>query len=310
MTATEGMLDGSRYARCIQSSKRVRWDIDEDVIRGRRFDAAHKFLPDGLSLADGFTTLSPDERRFVSQIQGRTYANIFGLVERFINAKVLELSHDHALGDQEAVEALVGFSAEELKHQTLFRRIDAMVGEVLPDGYRFDIDPNTVAHAVLGKCTWAVLVLTLDIELFTQLHYRRSIDPDAELSELYKDVFLHHWKEECQHAILDELELARHDATLAAEERERAVDEFIELVAAVDGILKAQSAADAGYFVANCGRAVGADEARSIEAAFLAAYRWQYIHSGARHPHFAKVLSGLITESQGQRIQAALATLH
>jgi len=60
MTATEGMLDGSPYARCIQSSKRVRWDIDEDVIRGRRFDAAHKFLPDGLSLADGFTTLSLD----------------------------------------------------------------------------------------------------------------------------------------------------------------------------------------------------------------------------------------------------------
>jgi len=185
-----------------------------------------------------------------------------------------------------------------------------MVGEVLPDGYRFDIDPDAVARVVLGKCTWAVLVLTLDIELFTQAHYRQSIDPDAEPSELYKDVFLCHWKEECQHAILDELELARHDATLMAKGRDRAVDEFIELVAAVDGILKAQSAADAGYFVANCGRAVGADEARSIEAAFLAAYRWQYIHSGARHPHFAKVLSGLITESQGQRIQAALATLH
>ena len=47
MTATNGMPDDSRYARCIQSSKRVHWDIDEDVIRGRRFDAAHKFLPDG-----------------------------------------------------------------------------------------------------------------------------------------------------------------------------------------------------------------------------------------------------------------------
>lgn len=269
-----------------------------------------KFLPDGLSLADGFKTLSPDERRFVSQIQGRTYANVFGLVERFINAKILELSHDHALGDQEAVEALVRFSDEELKHQTLFRRIDAMVGEVLPDGYRFDIDPNAVARAVLGKCTWAVLVLTLDIELFTQLHYRRSIDPDTELSELYKDVFLHHWKEECQHAILDEQELASHDATLTAEERDRAVDEFIELVAAVDGILRAQSAADAGYFVAHCGRLVHADEARAIEVAFLTAYRWQYIHSGAKHPHFVKVLSGLITESHGQRIEAALATLH
>jgi hypothetical protein len=246
----------------------------------------------------------------VSQIQGRTYANIFGLVERFINAKVLELSRDHALGDQIVVEALVRFSDEELKHQALFRRIDAMVGEVLPGGYRFDFNPNTVARTVLGKSTWAVLALTLDIELFTQAHYRQSIDPDAELSELFKDVFLYHWKEECQHALLDELEFLRHDAALTAEERDRSVDDFIGLVAALDGILQTQAAADAGYFVANCGRTVKANEARAIEAAFLAAYRWQYIHSGARHPYFGKVLNGLITETQGQRIQAALATLH
>ena len=310
MIAPERILESSRYARCIESSKRVRWDIDEDVIRGRRFDTAHKFLPDGLSLTNGFTTLTPGERRFVSQIQGRTYANVFGLVERFINAKVLELSRDHALGDQIVVEALVRFSDEELKHQALFRRIDAMVGEVLPGGYRFDFNPNTVARTVLGKSTWAVLALTLDIELFTQAHYRQSIDPDAELSELFKDVFLYHWKEECQHALLDELEFLRHDAALTAEERDRSVDDFIGLVAALDGILQTQAAADAGYFVANCGRTVKADEARAIEVAFLAAYRWQYIHSGARHPYFGKVLNGLITETQGQRIQAALATLH
>jgi hypothetical protein len=309
MNAISKISESERYARCVQTSKRVRWDIDEDVIRGRRFEAAHKFLPDGLCLADAFTTLRADEKRFVSQIQGRTYANIFGLVERFINAKILELSHEHWFGDQVALEALVRFSDEELKHQALFRRIDAMIGDVLPDGYRFDVDPNNVAHAVLGKSTWAVLALTLDIELFTQLHYRQSIEPDAELSDLFKDVFLYHWKEESQHAILDELEWVRHDAGLTAEQRARAVDEFIELVAAVDGILQVQAKADAGYFAAKCGRAVEATEARAIEAAFLKAYRWQYVHSGAQHPQFGKVLSSLITESQGQRIQAALATL-
>jgi hypothetical protein len=151
--------------------------------------------------------------------------------------------------------------------------------------------------------------LTLDIELFTQLHYRQSIEPDDELSELFKDVFLYHWKEESQHAILDELEWKRHDAGLTADERDRAVDEFIELVGAVDGVLQAQAAADAGYFVANCGRVVGEEEADAIKAGFLKAYRWQYIHSGAAHPTFAKVLSGMITEDQGRRIQAALATL-
>jgi hypothetical protein len=297
------------YERTIVASKRVAWDLEDDVIRGRRFDVAEKFLPDGLSLIDGFETLSPDERRFVSQIQGRTYANVFGLVERFINAKVLELGRDHALDDQAAVEALGRFSAEELKHQHLFRRIEAMLGEVMPAGYRFDFDPDAIAHVVLGKSTWSVLALTLDIELFTQLHYKQSIDADPRLSALFRDVFRYHWMEESQHAILDELELVRHDGTLTAAARDQGVDDLIALVAAVDGILRGQAAADARYFVAACGRPVGDGEARAIEAAFLAAYRWQYIHSGVQHPRFGEVLGRLITDAQGARIQAALATL-
>src|SRR5689334_22870671 len=170
--------DTERYARCIQASRSVRWDIESDVIRGRSFKVSDKYLPDGLSLVQELTSFSDHEKRLVSQIQGRTYANIFGLVERFINAKVLELSEDHWFGDQVALEALVRFSDEELKHQALFRLVDAKIGDVLPTGYRFDVDHNAVAHAVLGKSTWAVLALTLDIELFTQLHYRQSIDAD------------------------------------------------------------------------------------------------------------------------------------
>ena len=56
----------------------------------------------------------------------------------------------------------------------------------MPAGYRFDFDPNAVADVVLGKSTWAVLALTLDIELFTQQHYRKSIDPDPALSPLFR----------------------------------------------------------------------------------------------------------------------------
>jgi hypothetical protein len=307
--ATVTTAESQRYARSVASSKRVRWEIDKDVIRGRRFDSAQKFLPDGLSLARQFPGLSASEQRFVSQIQGRTYANIFGLVERFINAKVLELSHAHWFGDQVALEALVRFSDEELKHQELFRRIDAIAGEVLPAGYRFDINGNDVARAVLGKSTWAVLALTLHIEIFTQLHYTQSIEPDADLSDLFKDVFLYHWKEESQHAILDELELVRHDAEITVEQRARAVEEFIELVGAVDGILRAQASSDAHYFVTACGRTIPESEARAIEAAFLKAYRWQYILSGAAHPQFLKVLTSLITREQGEQIGAALAAL-
>ena len=247
-------VDSARYAKCVEVSKRIRWDIDADVIRGREFDFTNKFLPDGLSFVDRLPFLDADERRLLSQIQGRTYANIFGLVERFISAKILEVSHDHWLGDQIALEALVRFTDEELKHQELFRRIETMIGAGMPAGYTFVPRPNDVAAAVLRKSTWSVLALTCLIELFTQVHYRASIDPDTELSPLFKDVFLFHWKEESQHAILDELEWVRENAKLTPQERDAAVDDLIALVGAVDGILQVQSAADSRYFVEVCGR--------------------------------------------------------
>ena len=139
---TSYVVPSERFARCIASSKRVRWDIETDVIRGRRLDRANKFLPDGLSLANRLDFLSPDEKMYFSQVQGRTYANMFGLVERFIGAKVLELSRDYWLGDQVALEALVRFSDEELKHQALFRRVEALTAEVMPPGYSFRVGPE------------------------------------------------------------------------------------------------------------------------------------------------------------------------
>jgi len=203
----------------------------------------------------------------------------------------------------------VRFTDEELKHQALFRRIEKMMADTLPPGYRFAPDPNAVARAVLSKSTWSVLLLTLHIELFVQNHYRQSIEPDAELSELFKDVFLFHWKDECQHVLLDELELKRHHASLSEDERDHAVDDFISLVVAVDGILRAQATADAAYFSANCRRPVASQEQDGLERQFLKAYRWQYILSGAGHPRFQSALKSLVTPSQAARIGAAVETV-
>ena len=299
----------SRYAKAIEVSKRIRWDIDKDVIRGRTFDFSKKFLPDGLSRVNQLEFLSDAEKRLLSQIQGRSYANIFGLVERFIAAKVLGVSQDYLLGDQVALEALVRFGDEELKHQELFRRIEQMMAGGMQAGYMFVHEPNAVASAVLGKSTWAVLGLTLDIELFTQAHYRASIDPDPELSPLWKDVFLFHWKEESQHAILDELEWKRENARLTAAERDEAVNDLIALVAAVDGIVQAQAQSDTEYFLLQAGRSFTAQQQASLHAKMLEAYRWQYIFSGVQDARFLEVLGGMITPAQGERIHAALGSI-
>jgi hypothetical protein len=122
-------FDKERYAKCIEVSKQVRWDIDQDVIRGRNFDFSQKFLPDGIS-------------------------------------KINRL------------------------------------------------------------------------EFFTQEHYKQSIEAEENLSDLYKDIFLFHWKEETTHAMMDELEWPREDRKLSAEERGRAIDELIAIVVDVDSILQ------------------------------------------------------------------------
>jgi hypothetical protein len=301
--------DAGRYAKCIEVSKRIRWDIDRDVIRGRRFDFSRKFLPDGISRVNELEFLTADERRQLSQVQGRTYANMFGLVERFIGAKILEVSREHWLGDQVKLEALVRFTDEELKHQELFRRIEKMAAQDMPEGYGFRPQPNDVASVVLGKSTWSVLGLTCFIELFTQAHYRSSIEPDANLSELYKDVFFFHWKEESQHAILDELEWRRENANLSATERDVAVDDLIALVGAVDGLLQLQAGADAEYFLKVCGRSFTEQERARVRAGVLKAYRWQYIVSGVEDPRFMDILGSMITPAQADRIGKALAPI-
>lgn len=298
-----------RYAKCVEVSKRVRWDIEADVFRGRPLDVSRPFLPDGLSRVSRLDFLDESSRRLISQIQGRTYANMFGLVERFIGAKILEVSRNHWLGDQIALEALVRFSDEELKHQEMFRRLDAMMAQGMPAGYQFMPQPNEVAQAVLASSTWAVLALTCHIELFTQAHYHASIEPDVDICPLWKDVFLHHWREESQHAILDELEWLREDAALDATARNAAVDHLIGLVAAVDGIVVQQAGADTQYFLTHCAQPLTSAQQDRIENTICSAYRNQYIASGVQDPRFQKVLGSMITAEQAGRINAALAPI-
>jgi hypothetical protein len=302
----EQELERIRYMRCIKASKRVRWDIEADVFRGRMFDFSRKFLPDGLTKVHELGFLTAIEKRSMSHVQGRTYACMFGLIERYIGAKVLQLANANSLGDPVMLEGLVRFSDEEIKHQEMFRRIESTIGAKMPGGYIQVADPIEVARMVLGKASWAVLALTCHIELFTQVHYRESIERDEELSDLYRDVFRYHWLEECQHAVIDEIEWKREDDLLTTAEREKGVEDLVSLFRALDGVLKSQAAADAAYFMRLCDRTFTAGQQQDIRDTMLRAYRWQYITSGLQHPHFEKLLSSMVTDAQMRRIRAAL----
>ena len=70
-----------------------------------------------------------------------------------------------------------------------------------------------------------------------------------------------------------------------------------------------QAKADTDYFLRVCGRTFGGAEVKRIGETMLKAYRWQYIGSGVQDERFQKVLGGMITEAQMQRIGAALTPL-
>ena len=80
-------------------------------------------------------------------------------------------------------------------------------------------------------------------------------------------------------------------------------------MAAVDGILQMQAAADTDYFLLQAGRSFAASQQQAIHAIMLGAYRWQYIFSGVQEPRFLEVLGSMITPEQGARIEAALGSI-
>ena len=142
--------------------QRHKLDIDRDVIRGRKFDfrrsPARRDLP-----VDRLDFLKARWRRLLSQVQGRTYANIFA-GERY-SAKIGNQPRSLA-GRSDRTRALVRFTGEELKHQELFRQSSA-VAEGMPQATR-SCRSQRRCLVRARKVPWAVLALTCHIELFTQ----------------------------------------------------------------------------------------------------------------------------------------------
>ena len=313
MIATEKLpvpVYNAHYAACLEASRRIGWDAERDVIRGRRFDDTMRLLPTGLSCIGRFDFLNADEKRVLDHIQGRTYANMVGLCERFIGAKMLELSRDHWFGDQTALEALVRFAGEELKHQALFRRVDQLIAEMMAPGYVFIPDPDHVARTAMSASTWALLAFTCHIELLTQVHYRYSIALDADVSRLYRDVFMFHCREEAHHAVIDELEWKREDARISLAERELGVGDLIGLFGTLDSAIQTQAEADADCLARVCGkRRLDAKTHARVVAGLRSSYRWQFIGSGSHDPRFDQGLRSMVTAAQHQRVRTALAAL-
>jgi len=293
------------YTKSLENAYKVNWKI-EDVLGEKRFDPAQRWLPLALSGASGATGLVEREQRALTQVEMAAYAHLFGYVEEFIAPKVGALARDFELEQRDAFDALTNFAAEEVKHMNLFRAVRERVDSQLGFELARLADSAGTARFVLGKSTAAVLLLTSAIEWMTQRHYLDAIKDDAGLDPLARSIFKAHWQEESQHAQLDHLETVRAFAALTPAERERAIDELIELVAAVDGLLKQQVEHDLANLATLLRREFDARESAELRREILRAKRWTFILSGVTHPRFEELFHEVTTESQRARVGKAL----
>ena len=293
------------YEDCLRNSYRINWRIDE-VLEGRSFDEARDWLPRGLSAADHLPFLSPAEQRRLTHVEMAAYAHLFSYAEGFVAPLALEQAQEAEGVDRDACDALTNFAAEEVKHRNLFRRLRGLVDDAL--GFeleRLGGEEDTAAF-VLGKHRGAVLLLTACIEWYTQRHYTECFQDAEQLDPLTTHVFRCHWLEESQHARLDHLETLRTFEGLDRAERERALDDLLELVTAFDGLLARQAEHDAANFRRVLGRPLDAHQEQQLLDELLRAKRHTFLPTGFTHPAFGELLAEVTDDAQRARLDAAL----
>lgn len=293
------------YQSCLETAYRVNWRIDE-ILADQSFDPLKPWLPPRLSGADSIECLTYEEKIKLTHVEMGSYAHIFKYVEEFIAPKMTTLADQHMGSKREAYEALTQFAAEEIKHMILFGKIRTLINQTLGFDLKLIDGEKEVAEVVLGKQNLAVLLLIDLIEWFTQYHYLDAMRNNELLDPLTQKIFRAHWLEEAQHAKLDHLEGVRAFSEMNSQEKEQAIEDWIELVRSIDSLLERQAKFDVENLAKYLGRAFTEAESKEIYSKVLKTKRWVFFESGYQHPNFQDLYQQVTTPAQREKISREL----
>jgi len=294
------------YDDCLDNAIKSAWTVD-DCFRGRDFDFSARFLPDRIAGVNAVTCLDDREKRMLNQIRGNSYCHIFAFVEEYIIPMVLDHARDDVYGDETRLRYLIQFAADETKHQAMLKRAMAQIEAGLGVSCGVIAGREDVAKVVLGKSRLTALMLTSMIEWFTQQHYLEHVRDSGDLDPLFHDILRYHWIDEAQHAKADSLLMEEVATAMSVSERNRAVDELLELGMAVDGLLAQQVELDIATLEEACGRAISDAEKDEIRNRQRHSYRWTFLVSGLQHPTFVRIVDELTSDGSEKIAGAATA---
>lgn len=291
------------YGALLATSQRVCWQL-EDVIGGRSLDFTRPFMPESLARTADVEGLSADERRALNQIRGHGYLCTFGIVEEFIVPFVLDHVRARLGEGDECVRALLQLTVEEAKHIHLFR----IFADMFRAGFTTPCDvigpAEEIGRAVLSHHPLSVALAILQIEWMTQRHYVDAVHDDEGVDPLFRRLLKHHWLEEAQHAKLDTLMVESLAAACYDDEREVALDGYLDIGAFLDGGIAQQAEFDAVALERAIGRRLPDAQRKAMIDRQRQAMRWTYLGSGMTHPEFLGTVERCLGPAARARLEA------
>ena len=297
------MYHDLNYEATLTSSLRAQWQLDDVLRADQELDFSRNFMPESLARTAAVASLNPFEQRVLNQISAHQYLAIFGVVEEFILPFLFDHARPALRGDDWRVRAILNFATEEAKHIHLFKRFHAAFVRGFPVECQLIGPSEDIGAEVLRHDPLAVGLVILMIEWMTQQHYLGSIRDDGDIDPLFKSLMKHHWMEEAQHAKLDTLIVDALAEGRSEEQIDKAIDEFFEIGAFLDGGLKQQAVFNLDALETAIGRKVE-NRAEILDQQHQAA-RWTYLGSGMVHDRFKATLATLSPRAAERIAEAA-----
>jgi len=293
---------GIEYPSIVATSEKVAWTVD-DIFRDRRFDATRRTVPSSWVRAEHLSFLDDRERRTLSHIRAFSYVHMFGNYEEFIPVHLASIAQQDWHADRTHLRALLRFAEEELKHQQLFRRAEAVLEASCGHAFGRYFDQNKTrviefCRAVQAYPPLPRLLLLTAFEWGSQRHYVESVrDQSPERSDpLYVDILKYHWTEENQHTKVDVLEIAKLARTMSPAELTAAFEGMQALAGLVAETFVGQVDQELATFLTVTGRTLAADETEALRAALLRSMEAIWAEVAITHPSFKQVALELSTE--------------
>jgi uncharacterized OsmC-like protein len=284
------MFDPRPWERIHASALAACWSLDEVLPPGARFDFRRPLLPEGLARTAALDdVLDADDRLRLNHIRAHGYLAMFGVVEGFILPFVLDSARATPGGD-ERTRALLQFATEEAKHIALFDRFREAFRSQLALECPVVTTGEALSRAVLAQPPLAVALLTLHIEWMTQQHYVDAVRDDEALEPLFHALLTAHWREEAQHALLDELLALEIAEALDVEAAGEALEALAAVLSQLSSALDAQVELDLQALATARGGPLSPQAEARVRAVQQQALHWTFLGSGLTHKRLRRAV--------------------